>query len=604
MRLREGVDALPLHRQSFAALAARAQRLRDERQTLRADRPRLTRRVAVVGGFTTQFVTRILDVFLFELGIDAEFYESPYGAMVENILNPESELYRFAPDLTLLLVHQGNLERVPELLQSSAEVDAMAIEEAERWASLWEVLGRTLRTRIVQSNFELPAARPLGNAEGAAAFGRVAFVRAVNARLRERCAGRAQWFDLEYLTARFGLDQAMAPKSHYLTKQPFSFDFLVPYCHALASHVALACGLAKKCVVLDLDGTLWGGTLAEDGVAGLVLGPDSAEGEAFHAFQHYLKALRARGVLLAVCSKNDEADAKRAFATHPHMRLALDDIACFVANWEDKATNIAAIAEALHIGRDALVFVDDRAEERHLVRHAFPEITVVEMPEDPADFVRTLDEGSYFEIAEVTEEATRRTETLVEDRKRTHDLGRFENYDAYLRSLDLRADIRSIGEGTLQRCAELTLRSNQWNLRTVRHSEADLRAFLARGDNAGFCVSLQDRYGSYGIISVVLLEGRSDAMFIDTWLMSCRVLKKGVERLVFNEIVARALARGARRLRGEYLSTPKNGMVADLLASFGFEKVGVGDSVTWELSLEQALPRYDHFIAVRAEAGP
>lgn len=598
------VDDLPLHRQSFASLAARAQRLRDERAAWREGRHLLRRRVAVLGGFTTQFVTRVLDLFLFESGIDAEFYESPYGAMTENILRADSALYAFAPEITLLLTHQGDLGDVPAVLEGRAQVDAMADAEVARWATYWGALRKGAKTRIVQSNFELPAVRSLGNHEGSVAFGRVAFVRAVNARLAERCVDHAILFDLEYAAARFGLDAAIAPKSHFLTKQPFSFDFLAPYCHALSRTVALVCGIARKCVVLDLDGTLWGGTLAEDGIDGLMLGPDSPDGEAFATFQMYLKQLRARGVLLAVCSKNDEAEAKRVFASHPHMRLALADIACFAVNWNDKATNVAAIADALHIGRDALVFVDDRPEERHLVRHAFPEVAVVDLPEDPADYVRALDEGLYFEVAELTEEATRRTDAMIDEQRRAQDLGRFQDYDSYLRSLDLRADVQPIAEGTVRRCAELMLRSNQWNLRTIRHSEADLRAFLARDGNAGFCVSLEDRHGSYGIVSVVLLECEPEGAFIDTWLMSCRVLKKGVEQLVFDEIVTRARKSGAKRLRGEYRPTPKNGMVADLFASFGFARVGSDETTRWELPLDPPPPRQVHFIAVRPAARP
>lgn len=598
------VDDLPLHRQSFAQLAARAQRLRDDRATARGARTMLPRRIALLGDYTTAFVARVLDVFLFDLGVDAEIYESPYGLMLENVLNPESDLYRFEPEITLLLTHQGNLEHPPALLATAGDVAALAQAEASRWEGYWALLGARLKTRIVQSNFELPSDRALGNYDGLASYGRVAYVREVNACLRARATGRVVLFDLEYAASRVGLDRAIAPKSQFLTKQPFSFEFLVSYCHGLARSIALVCGLAKKCVVLDLDGTLWGGTLAEDGAARLVLGPDSAEGEAYSAFQRYLKALRDRGVLLAVCSKNDDAEARAVFASHPHMVLRPGDIACFVANWDDKASNVARIAEALHIGRDALVFVDDRPEERHLVRYAFPEVAVVDLPDDPADYVRALDEGLYFEVAELTGEATQRTESLLQDEQRSRALGGFEDYGAYLRSLDLRAEVRPIAADTLPRCAELMLRSNQWNLRTVRHSEADLRAFLARAGNVGFCVSLADRYGHYGIISVVLLERRPDDLFIDTWLMSCRVLKKGVEQLVFEEILRHGRASGVTALRGEYRPTGKNAMVKELLPSFGFvPATGHGEGV-WEIALERALSRYDHCIQVGSPGAP
>lgn len=588
-----------VHLLSFAKLAARAQRLRDDRDGERRGRKLLQKRIAVLGGFTTQFVTRVLDALLFELGVDATFYEGPYGSLTEQVLNPDSEVYAFGPDFTLLLVHGGNLERWPSPLCSAEEARQLARAEAECWCNYASTIERRIATRIVQSNFELPATRPLGNQDGLLPYGRVAFVRAVNAELARLRPSSVLAFDLEYLASQFGLERALDAKIHCLTKQPFSFDFLVPYCHALARQVALACGLSKKCAVLDLDGTLWGGTLAEDGAEKLVLGPDSAEGEAFAQFQRYLEQLVQRGVLLAVCSKNDEATAREAFASHPHMALEEADIACFVANWENKAENLVRIARSLNIGLDALVFVDNSPEERHLIRSALPEVSVVELPEDPAEYARALDRGGYFELSELTSEAALRTSSLVQNQKRAEIQASFVDYDAYLRSLELQAEVRPIAEPVFERCAELVLRSNQFNLRTVRHSEADLRAFLARSGNTGFCVALQDRFGKYGVISVVLLEGRDEALFVDTWLMSCRVLKKGVEQLVFQEIVAEARRRDVPRVLAQYVPTAKNGMVAGLLPDFGFERTGDGEPVVdYRLDLQRPVQPAEHFIQV------
>jgi FkbH-like protein len=596
----ESCAGLPLHQQSFATLAARAQRLRDERAALREARPLLRRRIALLGGFTTQFVTRLLDLFLFELGVDAEFFESSYASFTENILNPSSELYAFRPEITLLLLHSGNLENTPQLLAAAPEAQQLARQEAARLIAYAQLVAERIPSRVVLSNLEEPALRTLGNYEGAAGCGALAFVREVNAQLFEQRPASVSLFDLAYLAARFGLDRALDAKSYCLTKQPFSFDFLVPYCHALASTVALGCGLAKKCAVLDLDGTLWGGTLAEDGAERLTLGPDSAEGEAFQHFQRYLKRLAERGVLLAVCSKNDDANARQVFESHPHMLLRLSDVASFVANWENKAENLVRVANSLNIGLDSLVFIDNSPEERHLVRQALPEVSVVELPEDPADYARALDEGCYFEIAELTHEATIRTRSLRQNEQREQSLGHFVDYAAYLRSLELQAEIRPIAGASFERCAELIQRSNQFNLRSVRHSQADLRAFVAVERNAAFCVSLADRFGSYGIISVVLLEGRADVLFIDTWLMSCRVLKKGVEQLVFEEILSRARQLGALQLLAEYRPTPKNALVAGLLAGFGFEP---GPSTplasTWSLDLRRPPAVPGHSITIR-----
>lgn len=602
----EDEDTQPLHRQSFAKLAQRAQRLRDDRERETRGRTLLRRRVALVSGFTSSFVARVLDVFLFELGIDAEIYETPYGSAIEQIINPSSQLYAFAPDVALLLVHRGNLDRVPQLLATPDECAALARREARRFHEYANTLLARMKTRVVLSNFELPAARPLGNLEVESPSAVLNYVRAVNAALAATRIPGVTLFDLDYLSARYGLERALDTKSHCLTKQPFAFDFLVPYCHALARSIAQSSGLSKKCAVLDLDGTLWGGTLAEDGKEQLVLGPDSAEGEAFLAFQTYLKQLKERGVLLAVCSKNDTELARQTFAELPHMALAPGDIACFVANWENKAANLQHIARQLNIGLDALVFIDNSAEERHLIRQQLPQVSVVELPDDPADYVRALDEGAYFELSELTEEALLRADSLLKNEARQQAETQFIDYDAYLRSLELHAEVKPIGGAAFLRCAELIQRSNQFNLRTVRHSEHELRAFVARPGNAGFCVSLGDRFGNYGIISVVLLERMEDALFIDTWLMSCRVLKKGVEALVFEEIAAAARRRGLAWLAAEYKQTAKNAMVEDLLPSFGFEPESTrsAPAVRYRLNLDAPRPAFEHFVRVTRSAEP
>lgn len=591
----------PLYGQPLPSLLARVQALRDQRARGEAQPQRLRRRIAVAGGYTTQFISRIVDLMLHTEGIDAEIWEVPYGGMVESVLNPDSELYAFEPEHILLLTHSANIDAFPAELDDEARVQELAEREAERWCQYAQRLASRLSAQIVQTNFALPTERALGNYEARVPYGRASFVRQVNATLARRLPAGVLLLDFEYLTARFGLERAFDARNQFLHKQPLSFAFLPVFCHALARSVALQCGLAKKCLVLDLDGTLWGGTVGEDGVHGLTLGPDSAEGEAFQAFQRYALSLRRRGVLLAVCSKNDDGNARAVFETHPHMLLKLEDVACFVANWQDKASNLVQIARTLSIGLDSLVFVDNSAEERHLVRSALPEVTVVELPEDPAEFVRAVDEGAFFEVAELTAEAGMRTESLRQNQERAQAEQAFVDYDAYLRSLELVARVSPLRPDGLARALELIKRTNQFNLRTVRHSEHEVQALLARPGGAGFSVAIEDRFGSYGTISVVLLERRDDALFVDTWLMSCRVLKKGVEQLVLEEIVAEARRQGVRRIVGEYRPTAKNGMVAKLYLELGFHGIEPdpeGGFARYALEVEaaaQKTPR--HFIA-------
>jgi len=590
-----GMNALwkhPLH-----AILSEAQRLRDERE--RAAQPSATGlRLAVLGGFSTQFITRILDALLAERDLTVEIYEAPYATYMESILNPDSDLYRFAPQLTLLLVHRGDLERLPSLANSEAEVEAMANAEVARFASAWSTIRARTSTLIIQSNFELPDARALGNFEASLVQSELSFVRRVNALLAEKARGVAQVFDVDYLCAAYGLTRALDPSRYHLTKQPYAFEFLPAYCHALAALVMATQGKAKKCIVLDLDDTLWGGTVGEDGIDGLHLGPGHAEGEAFAAFQRYLKSLKTRGVLLAVCSKNDEPLAREAFANHPGMELVPEDIACFVANWQDKAGNIETIARTLNIGLDSLVFVDNSPEERHLVRSVLPMVSVVELSDDPAEYVRNVDECRFFETTELTDDAVQRTEYIRVDQERTRAESAFVDYRSYLKSLELCGEITQIRASTLARVAELIKRTNQFNLRTVRHSVDEVAALLQRPGSVGFSVAISDRFGTQGTIAAVLLVKQADVLFIDTWLMSCRVLKRGVEHFVFEELLRHAREQGVRALVGEYRPSGKNGMVAGLFEELGFTKVAQDDAgvTRWELALMSAPERVEHFI--------
>lgn len=553
-------------------------------------------RVALLGTFTTQFVGRVLDPFLLSLGIDATIHEAPYGALIEHVLNPASDLYAARPDVVVVLAHEGALKDRPPVLATEADADALAQAEADRWSALWQTLHTRTGAHVIQSNFPQSDLAPAGSLDGSAAWGSGRFVRRVNEALARRLRPGVTLFDAEHIAADFGLRRALDRGAYQRTKQPFSFEFLPTYCHRLARMIAATRGRVRKCVVLDLDDTLWGGTVGEDGAAALAIGLDSVEGEAFYDFQRYLRQLRERGVLLAVCSKNDDAVARGAFTARPEMPLGLDDFACFVANWDDKATNVQRIAAALNIGLDALVFVDNLPGEREIVRRSLPDVAVVELPDDPVEYISALDRCALFELTEVSEDSALRTRRMREDGARQEAVAAFVDYDAYLRDLALEARFLPIDDATLPRVAELIQRSNQFNLRTERHSAEQVRHLVSADGNAGFAVSLSDRFGDHGLISVVLLRGEGQTLFVDTWLMSCRVLKRGVESLVANRIVEEARRRGAEAVIGEYRPSAKNAMVAGLYPSLGYAATEEGaGSKRYRLAVAQA-PVHEHFI--------
>ncbi len=406
--------------------------------------------------------------------------------------------------------------------------------------------------------------------------------------------------DIDHLAAAWGRWQWGDERYFFHAKLPCSPEHLVDYAHSLASLVLAHLGLAKKCLVLDLDNTLWGGVIGDDGLGGIRIGQGDPESEAFAAFQRYALALRRRGVILAVCSKNTESIAKEVFEKHPEMALRLDDISCFVANWDDKSTNLGRIAQRLNIGLDSLVFVDDNPSERSIIRRLRPEVAVPEMPEDPARFVRALDRHRFFQATAISPEDLERTAFYRADESRQAVASTAEDLDGWLRSLELIGRIAPIDATTMERSVQLIHRSNQFNVTTRRHSAADVQAMMDNSDWLALSVSLKDRFGDNGLIGVLLAEVNTQvrALVIDTWLMSCRVLKRGVEQCLLNHLVGIALDRGLDRLIGTYIPTPKNGLVKDLFAGLGFDRIDWQEDgqTRWELRIDHRWQPLTHFI--------
>jgi len=325
-------------------------------------------------------------------------------------------------------------------------------------------------------------------------------------------------------------------------------------------------------VVLDLDNTLWGGVIGDDGLSGIQIG-ELGTGHAFSDFQAWLKQLKNRGILLAVCSKNNEPAAKEPFEKHPEMILRLEDISMFVANWEDKATNIRSIQKMLNIGMDSLVFLDDNPFERNLVRSMIPEITVPELPEDPALYLQYLRSLGLFETASYSAEDAGRTRQYRQQAERAVFEASFQSYDAYLEGLNMKAVAAPFDAFHYPRIAQLTQRSNQFNLRTVRYTEAEVEAIAHNDNHICLYFMLKDKFGDHGLISVVILDKQADnTLFVSQWLMSCRVLKRGMEEFIVNKILQTAAAHGYTKVVGEYIPTAKNAMVKDLYEKLGFAR--------------------------------
>ena len=531
-------------------------------------------RIAVLGSMSIQHFVSILRVFLKGAGIENEIYEGEYDGIAMDLLDESSAFYEFAPDMALILMDDRDIKSYPALLSSPEEVEAMVKKQTGYFFALWERIHRSLPDcLILQTNIVLPLTRQLSNLEAGCSYSRGAFIGRINNFLSWERPGFVRIMDMEYLASAIGKETWFDYSSYFLTKQGFGADCLGRVCALFAREISVIRGQGKKCLVLDLDNTLWGGVVGDDGWEGIQLDPHNAVGEAYRFFQSYILALKERGVILAVCSKNEESLAKEAFEKNPHMLLKLSDFAAFHANWEDKAGNIRQIAAELNIGVDSLVFVDDNPAERQIVRQFVPECLVVELPEDPAYYARALEESLAFHISELTREDLERAASYGANRERAKLMDSFVDYEEYLKALEMVYTIGEPDSEQLPRFAQLINKSNQFNLRTQRYSEAQLLGMQQDKDKALIYAQLRDRFTEYGIISCVILEKRERECFIDTWLMSCRVLKRRVEDEMLKAIRLKAIEMGCDCIRGEYIPSKKNMMVKDFYEKMGFERV-------------------------------
>ncbi len=533
--------------------------------------------LAVLGDCATQHLATALRGYGVSAGIRLNVFDADYDQIDAQVMAPDSELYRFAPQGVLLQMCTEKLQeafydRLPEARASFAE-DTYA-----RIRQIWSRIGSRIPATVLQCNFPLIDDGVFGQFGNKTEQSFLFQQRKLNYLLMQGCQEVKNTFliDLDALQTALGRSTFADPKLYYVAKMPISLAALPAAAKLVVDVVRSLQGAVKKCLVLDLDNTLWGGVIGDDGLSGIQIG-ELGTGHAFSDFQKWLKELKNRGILLTVCSKNNEDTAKEPFEKHPEMVLRLEDFSMFVANWEDKARNIRTIQQALNIGMDSMVFLDDNPFERELVRTMIPEITVPELPEDPALYLQYLRGLDLFETASYSREDAGRTEQYREKAQRAAFEAAFQSYDDYLEALQMRASAAAFDPFHYPRIAQLTQRSNQFNLRTVRYTEAEIEALAQDDSRIGLYFTLKDKFGDHGLISVVVLEKQpEDTLFISEWLMSCRVLKRGMEEFIVDKILSVAAQQGFRRVVGEYIPTPKNAMVKDLYEQLGFARLENG----------------------------
>lgn len=531
-------------------------------------------KLAVMGDCATQHLVVALRGKFNKEGLHVEILDLDYNQITAQILDLESELYRFQPNAVLI---QMCTEKLYEnyLKLAPTERKEFAQEMVQKIVFDWGKLYERRQMTVLQFNFPEFDDGIHGNFAAQYEMSFIFQLRKLNVLLSQEAATKkfAHIVDICGVQAKLGRDFFHSDKLYYLAKMPVNLP-AIPYVANEVFHVVRALqGRTKKCVVVDLDNTLWGGVIGDDGLCGIQVG-ELGQGRAFSELQSWLLELKMRGILLAVCSKNDEETAKQPFLHHPEMRLKLKDFAIFIANWKNKDENIAYICDTLNIGRDSVVFLDDNPFERGLVRQMLPDVTVPELPEDPADYLGSIRTLGLFETVSVSVEDAMRTKQYQAEANRQIAKAEFDSFEDYLCSLEMRAEVSAFTPFQFARIAQLTQRSNQFNLRTVRYTEADIERIAQDDQFITRYFSLEDKFGDHGLIAVLIME-KCDAntAFVDTWLMSCRVLKRTMEAFVVNEMVQAAKAAGVERIIGEYIPTLKNRMVADLYKLYGFKEM-------------------------------
>ncbi|CAN5316521.1 HAD-IIIC family phosphatase [soil metagenome] len=548
-------------------------------------------RLAVLAGSTVDHLMEVLRFWLAVSGVEAEVYVAPYDTVEQTLLDTASPLYAFKPQLVWLFSTQRDVELRIEAGATIAEVQAKVEQEIARRARLWQIIESRLACPVLQNNADIPADDPFGHMAGAMIWGRRSALRLYNALLSAAVPPGVILFDLDHVAAMWGRARWVDPRHWFHSKHAFCLDASGQVASQAARVIGALLGQSKKCLVLDLDNTLWGGVIGDDGMGGIVLGNgNGADGEAFVAFQHYVKALQQRGIVLAVCSKNEMDTAREPFQSHPDMVLKLDDIAVFRANWNDKAGNIRAIAETLSLGLDAMVFVDDNPVERDLVHQHLPMVEVIEMPDDPAFYVEALARAGCFEATAFSDEDRQRASVYQSNAQREQAREEFVDMASYLKSLEMKAQIVDADELTLPRFAQLINKSNQFHLTGCRMFEPELLALQQREDHRVLGFRLVDRFGDNGLISAVVLRRETSALHIDTWVMSCRVLGRTMEEFVANEILRVAREWKCNAIIGRYVASAKNALVAGLYERLGFVQDVDG---SWRIAASEAIPPWE-----------
>lgn len=544
-----------------------------KRELLNSGSGWINKKVAVFGGSTTNEVVDQLELFLLHFGIRAEFYQSEYGLYYEAAMFGNPQLDTFQPDIIYIHTNWRNISVFPAMEDTADDVNAILDAEYNRFMSMWESIKKRYGCLVIQNNFERPDYRLMGNRDIWDYRGRSNFISRLNQKFYEYAQGENTFYinDIDYLAQDYGLSEWADPVYWYMYKYICCVNAIPYLAESIANIIKAVFGKNKKLLALDLDNTLWGGIIGEDGVEGIKIGSEAPQGQAYYEFQKYCKALQRIGVVLAVASKNDEENAFEGLR-HPDGLLRKDDFVSIRANWNPKDQNLREIAEELSLGLDSFVFADDSPAERELVKSRIPCIEVPDL-DRVESYIKVLDHCAYFEAAVLSSEDLERTRKYRARADALAAQASFESYEEYLASLHMKAVITEYEPLYIQRIAQLTNKTNQFNLTTLRCSEDDIKAMQENPDYICLCGRLIDKFSDNGIVTAISGEICGEELHIKLWLMSCRVLKRGLEDVMMNSLIKVAIEKGLKRVIGYYYPTKKNTMVKNFYHEMGFEFV-------------------------------
>lgn len=582
----------------------RKNRKKLKRQLLADGSQRIKKKIAVLGGSTADDVVFALELFLLNSGIEPEFYVSEYNKFYEDAVFGSPELDSFAPDIIYIHTTSRNLTMLPDNTSETPENIQERLEaQFDLFKQMWIKLMQKFACPVIQNNFELPLCRHSGSYDGWGYYGKSAFISRLNVMMSDYARRNNGFYinDINYLSACFGLAKWHDFQAWYLYKYAMSLDAVPELAYSISCIIKAIYGKNKKVIDLDLDNTLWGGVIGDDGQEGIEIGQETPVGQSFSDFQSFIKEYKNYGVLLAVCSKNDEENALLGLK-HPETVLCPDDFVSIKANWNPKNLNIEQSANELNLLPESFVFVDDNPAECAIVEAQLPVVSVVNIS-SAQEAMYQLSRSGFFEVTSISADDLKRSEMYAANAKRVAQQQSFENYEEFLLSLDMNAVIEDFRPVYLQRITQLTNKSNQFNLTTKRYSDSDMEAVFASSEHIRLYGRLSDKFGDNGIVSVVIGKYQGDTLHIELWLMSCRVLKRDMELAMLDALVEKCRERGIAQIIGYYYKTAKNNMVSELYGSFGFElthKSDNGDSI-WSLDISDYKNK-NHVIKINNES--